>query len=260
MAQYTAKSRPLINGRFPYPPFWLRAALLIGFCLSLLLVFLLIRKRYSYTPVPRVHFTQDMDNQVKYKAQDPSEVFADGRADRPEILGTVARGELNDDDHLFRGYTSTWDAGKKGWDVKFLNGYPAGVKVDDALLKRGQLKFNTYCMPCHGYDGNGAGPVHQRSEFLSQNPVNGMAWVPPSNLNDGVRMAREDGHIYNTIVNGIRNMAPYGSQVQDVNDRWAIVAYVRALQLSANGRQQVAPAAGGPTTAPATQQTAAVTK
>ncbi|HEX8342065.1 MAG TPA: cytochrome c [Tepidisphaeraceae bacterium] len=253
MADYTAKSRPLINGRFPHPPFWLRAALLIAVCLSLLLVFLLVRKRYDFTAYPRVHFVQDMDNQVKYKAQDPSEVFADGRSDRPEILGTVARGRLMDDDHLWRGYTAAWNAGKKGWDVTFLNGYP--VPVDDALLKRGQHRFNTFCMPCHGYDGGGAGPVHQRSDYLSQNPQNGMAWVPPSNLNDAVRMAREDGHIYNTITNGIRNMAPYGSQIQDPYDRWAIVAYVRALQLSAAGRQQTA-GADGPAHGPTTQTAA----
>ena len=84
------------------------------------------------------------------------------------------------------------------------------MKVDEPLLRRGQLQFNIYCAPCHGNDGYGDGPVHQRAIAL-QEPK----WVPPSNLHDATVKAPAGGHLYNTITNGIRNMAGYGSQIRE---------------------------------------------
>jgi mono/diheme cytochrome c family protein len=236
----TKKHVRLINGRFPKPPFWMTSLALIGFCLSLLLFAAVLRSRGAYSHEPRVHLVQDMDNQVKFKTQHTSDVFADGRASRPKVLGTVAFGHLDADDHLYRGFSASWNAGAGKWDSKFFDGIP--VKVDEALLQRGQIKFNTYCMPCHGYDGRGNGPVAFRSNELQQNGVAGMSWVTPSNLTDATIVARQDGHIFNTLTNGIRNMAGYGSAIPDPTDRWAIVSYVRALQLSATGVK--APATG----------------
>ncbi len=222
-----------INGRFPKPPFWMTALGLIFLCLTLLVFAAVVRSRTSFSKEPRVHFVQDMDNQIKSKTQHASEVFADGRASRPKVLGTVARGHLDADDHLYRGFSASFNPTTGKFDAKFIDGIP--VKVDVALLKRGQAKFNNYCMPCHGLDGRGVGPVSMRASELQSNGVAGMSWTLPTNLTDTPVIAREDGHIYNTIVNGIRNMGPYGSHIQDPADRWAIVAYVRALQTSATG-------------------------
>ncbi len=239
MAQSHGKSRRKINGRFPVVPFWMRSLGLIFICTTLLVFFMILRSRFSHSPNPRIHFVQDMDNQVKLKTQHTSDVFADGRASRPQILGTVAQSEasLAADDHYYRGYSSTWNAGANKFDIKYFDSMPKQLKVDEALLKRGQVKFNTYCMPCHGFDGRGVGPVAQVADQLQKDQVPGMSWTAPSNLTDADRVARVDGHIYNTIVNGIRNMGSYGAAIQDPADRWAIVAYVRALQLSASGAQ-----------------------
>ena len=236
MAETNKQSRGrMINGRFPAPPFWLTSLLLVGACLSILLIAMLLNSRTSTSPLPRVHFIQDMDNQVKAKTQHASEVFADGREIRPRIPGTVSFGQFMDDDHLWHGFTQKWDAAKNDWTVNFDSDIP--IKVDDALLRTGQKKFNTYCMPCHGFDGQGNGPINQRAQELQANPQLGlgMSWVPPSNLTDETRSARPGGHIFNTITNGIRNMSGYGSQIPDPHDRWAVVAYVRALQLSHTG-------------------------
>jgi mono/diheme cytochrome c family protein len=235
MAETNKKPRAMINGRFPKPPFWMTSLILIGLCFSLLIFMSILRSRGAFSHQPRIHIIQDMDNQVKVKTQHASEVFADGLTIRPKVLGTVAFGRLNADDHLYRGFSSTWNAADNKFDAKFFSGMPADVKLSPALLNRGQIKFNTYCMPCHGYDGLGNGPVSSRATELQQNGVAGMGWVAPTNLTDGTVVGRPDGHIYNTIVNGIRNMPGYGSQILDVNDRWAIVAYVRALQLSHTG-------------------------
>ena len=237
MAEKTANhsTRAMINGGLPKPPFWLTSVILCGLVASLLLVATLLRSRFSHSPEPRVHFIQDMDNQVKVKTQHASEVFDDGRAIRPKIAGTVSRQNFWNDAHLTAGYTQTWNADKKAWDVKFDDTFPQSIQVDDKLLMHGQKKFNTYCMPCHGYDGMGNGPVNFRAAEIQANGATGMSWVQPSNLTDAARVARADGHIYNTITNGIRNMAGYGAAIPDPHDRWAIVAYVRALQVSGAG-------------------------
>ena len=173
---------------------------------------------------PRIHLIQDMDNQVKVKYQARSTLFADGRAERPPVLGTIARGRLELDDHMNRGYSADAD----GKSV-FFDGFPDDLKIDDDLLTRGQKMYNISCSLCHGKDGYGNGPIHIRANKLAG--VYGTSWVQPSNLHSDSVKGRVNGHIYNTINLGIRNMAGYGTQL-NVYDRWAIVAYVRALQLS----------------------------
>ena len=108
-----------------------------------------------------------------------------------------------------------------------------------------------------GIDGRGLGPVAYRATQLRSTPnlADQMKWVDPAHLTTPAVIARPDGHIYNTIVVGIRNMGPYGPAIQDVNDRWAIVAYVRALQLTGSGLPQ--PAAPAPDTAATQPQAAA---
>ena len=164
----TTSRRPQINGRFPKPPFWLTSVFLVSACGSFLLIAVLLNSRTSFSDKPRVHFIQDMDNQVKRKTQSASDVFADGRSSRPPIAGTVRFDSVVGNDGMALGYTRAWNASKNAYDVTFEQDLP--VKVDAALLNQGQKKFNTYCMPCHGFDGQGNGPINQRAQELQAKP------------------------------------------------------------------------------------------
>jgi len=121
----------------------------------------------------------------------------------------------------------------------YVTEFPKEIKVTPDLLARGQERFNIYCMPCHGMVGLGDGAVARRVAELQQSAadpnfqgaVNG--WVQPSNLVSKDIAAKPVGHFYNAITNGIRSMPRYDKQIS-VMDRWAIVAYVRALQVSQN--------------------------
>lgn len=152
----------------------------------------------------------DMQDQPKYKPQRPSDFFADGRSGRPEVEGTIARGNLDEDTAFYTGKD------EKGAD---LDAFP--IVVDKAVLERGQQRFDIYCAPCHGRIGNGLGMIVRRG--FKQ---------PPSYHIDRLRNAPV-GHYYDVITNGYGAMLNYAAQVQ-VRDRWAIVAYIRVLQLSEN--------------------------
>jgi mono/diheme cytochrome c family protein len=195
-------------------------ALVIGgmivVCLLLFPPLIVANMRSSLKEEPRIHLIQDMDNQPRYKAQQFNPVFADGRAQRQPVAGTVARGDFPTDAHFRTGRL----------DGDWTTAFPPRVTIDEDLLRRGQQRFMIYCAPCHGYGGAGDGIVHQRAIKL-----NTAGWVvPTSMLSDNVR-ERAHGHIFNTITNGIRSMPPYGDQIAP-QDRWAIVAYIRALQFS----------------------------
>ena len=213
------------------PPVARRTFLFLSL-LALIPLGLIAVARNSKSATPRIHPNQDMDNQVKYKAQQALPRFADGRAMRPPVgatpeqpLGlTVARGELYEDEHFYRGIVNG----------AFVTSFPTHrleVPLNPALLRRGQERFNIYCAPCHGRDGSGNGIVNLRAVELSG--TLGGAWVQAIDLTDDERRGRSHGHLFNSITNGIRTMPPYGDQIPPA-DRWAIVAYVRALQRSAN--------------------------
>ena len=153
---------------------------------------------------------QDMQDQPKYKPQRPSEFFADGRSGRPELEGTIARGELNEDVAFHEGKD------EKGNDI---DSFP--VAVDKAFILRGQQRYDIYCAPCHGRIGNGLGMIVRRG--FKQ---------PPSYHIDRLRNAPV-GHYYDVITNGYGAMLNYAQQVQP-RDRWAIIAYIRTLQYSQN--------------------------
>lgn len=213
----------------PKPPAWLIIIAIISVIASWLPLAAIMRSRVSYKTEPRVHIFQDMDNQAKYKAQSAAAIFADGRSMRMPIPGTVARGQLDLDDHYHRGFELVPIEDQPGkWTTVYFDSMPKQVRVDERLIRHGQERYNIHCAPCHGYDGKGEGMVHQRAAALGE-----PSWVPPTNLHTDQVRHRPDGHLFNTITNGIRNMAPYGHQVP-VADRWAIVAYIRALQLSQN--------------------------
>jgi len=162
---------------------------------------------------------QDMQDQPKYIPLRPSEFFADGRSERPQIEGTVARGHLNDDAALYTG---------KGPDGKPLDAFPFPVTRE--VIERGQGRFNVYCSPCHGRLGNGDGMIVRRG-FRK----------PPSYHIDRLRQV-PNGYIYDVISSGFGAMPDYAAQIAPA-DRWAIVAYVRALQLSQNASLNDVPAA-----------------
>jgi mono/diheme cytochrome c family protein len=193
--------------------------LIVVTCAALVPVALAVKARHSKSDKPRIHIIQDMDSQPKYKAQRENPIFADGRADRDALPGTVAVGHLNEDDHFFRGRAGG------GWARTF----PAQVELAEETMARGKQRFGIYCTPCHGQGGLGDGMVHKRAEALAQG-----GWIQPTNITQEYLRNQPVGELFNTITNGIRNMPSYGAQIAP-EDRWAIVMYVRALQRSQAG-------------------------
>lgn len=188
---------------------------------------LIARVRAMNSDARRIHLVQDMDNQASIRAQAPNPLFRDGRGARPPVGGTVARGGLRTDDHLHIGFV----------DGRWVDTFPPSIEVDRALVERGRERYDIYCAICHGYAGYGDGMVHRRAMELVNNPAigNETQWVQPRSLHDPAVRSQSPGEIFNTITNGRNTMAGYQAQVP-VRDRWAIVAWVRALQRSQNAR------------------------
>lgn len=201
-------------------PRWLIWTVITLVVVSWVPLVLIARARVVKSPKPRIHIIQDMDNQSKFKAQQRNRLFADRRAMRPPVEGTVPRGQLGADVALYRGISDADD-----WS-SWVEVGPVPVTME--LLQRGRRGYDIFCSPCHGLTGAGDGMVSKRAEALQEG-----AWTPPSSLHTELVRERPDGHLYNTIANGIRNMPSYGAQIP-VEDRWAIVAYMRALQRSQN--------------------------
>ena len=149
---------------------------------------------------------QDMAYQPKDLPLWPSDFFADKRSERPLVENTVARGSLQNDALM---------------PPKDSNAFPLPLNME--LLKRGQDRFNIFCSPCHGLQGDGNGMV----------AVRGMKH-PPTYHQDRLRQV-PNGYIFDVISNGFGVMLDYSAQIPP-RDRWAIVAYVRALQLSQNAK------------------------
>ncbi len=206
-------------------PTWIKWAGIVSTCVAIMILAIIFRARSAgvYTDKPRIHFIQNMDNQPKFVSQEANALFNDGRVMRPKIEGTISRTEMTGDTHYFMGVVGD----------SFATTFPSGVTVDRALLDRGQERYNIYCALCHGVVGDGEGIIHKRASQLVETGVNGTSWVAPKNLHEDVIVTQPVGEIYNTITNGVRTMAAYGSQIP-VTDRWAIVAYIKALQVSQN--------------------------
>jgi mono/diheme cytochrome c family protein len=230
--------------RLPRPPFWMIAIGIVAVVASWMPLALSARGRSAKSSEPRISLVQDMGIQPKLREQQLDTIFADNRAMRPGVAGTVARGDVEADDHYYRGFHLVADpkgvvAGPNGekYTAVFYDGFPDEVKEDGhltiALLQRGQQRFNIYCYACHGVDGHGHGPISQDALELMEAGVSGMAWVQPADLHSPVVRGRKEGDLFNTITNGVRNMPPYGNQIP-VADRWAIVAYVKTLEFSQN--------------------------
>jgi hypothetical protein len=154
---------------------------------------------------------QDMQDQPKYIPLRPSTFFADGRSERPLVEGTVARGHLDADTAFYTGKI----------DNKPVDAFP--FPITRAVLERGQERYNIYCAPCHDLLGAGKGMIFRR----------GFNRPPPQSYHiDRLRQAPV-GYFFDVITNGLGAMPDYAAQIEP-RDRWAIVAYVRVLQLSQN--------------------------
>lgn len=275
----------------PIPGF-LKPVGLVMACLALVPPAMIAYARSSPSESTRIDIWPDMDYSEAAKAQEASLLFADGRSNRPQIPGTVALGDIEDDDAYFKGYlpdeeesasvdtihrnirlTSVQaqegeaEASEQKTDdaasakpedgsqeepakqpeaadsdaanaaeaipvpekeLNYVTEFPQQVEVTKELLQRGQLRFNVYCATCHGQAGKGNGLVSLRAK-----EIQAVTWLPPTDLTSLPVVRQPIGKIYDTIKNGRRKMAGYGDQIP-VNDRWAIAAYVRALQASQN--------------------------
>jgi mono/diheme cytochrome c family protein len=159
---------------------------------------------------------QDMHDQPKFIPLRASDFYADGRSARPVVEGTVARGQLNDDELLDTGKVNGQDATE----------FP--FQVTPEMMARGRERFDIYCSPCHDRTGRGNGMVVRRGYRQ-----------PPSYHIDRLRQAPV-GHFFDVITNGFGAMPDYRAQVS-VPDRWAIIAYIRALQASEHATLDAVP-------------------
>jgi mono/diheme cytochrome c family protein len=203
----------------PSPARWPHGLVVAGMViasLALLPPLFAAKARLSKSPLPRIQPIQDMGNQERYKTQQANFAFADTRAMRPQVPGTIARGDPLDDPHFYEGKV----------DGQWVKTFPPQVQVTQSSVRRGQQRFNIYCSPCHGLGGAGDGIVSARALRLDT-----PGWVQPTALVGDLVRDRENGNIFNTITHGLRTMPPYGDQIPPA-DRWAIIAYIRALQLS----------------------------
>lgn len=166
----------------------------------------------------------DMHVQPRYNPYDPSSFFSDGRSARQPVAGTVARDAI-----IASGDESTGNGGSIGGPGGAdANAFPFAVTRE--VLDRGRERYNIFCSPCHGLAGDGDGMIVQRG-----------FQAPPSYHLDRLRNA-PSSHFFDVITNGFGAMYPYGYRVP-VSDRWAIVAYIRALQLSRQATIDDVPAA-----------------
>jgi mono/diheme cytochrome c family protein len=184
----------------------------------------------------------DMYDQPRYEPLEESDFFNDGLSARPLVPGTIPRGGLRDDDAYFTGkeagrlvsefpaavYRATYDRDPQQFGKAFDEVEPAELRR--ALMQRGRERFDIHCSVCHGRTGEGDGMIVRRG-FRR----------PPSYHTDRLRQAPA-GHFYDVMTNGFGAMASYASRI-DVADRWAIVAYIRVLQLTQNADLEDVPAA-----------------
>ena len=203
-----------VNSALPKP---LVYGLVVAFVAGFVPLGVIATMWYGRSELPRIHPNPNMDFQEKFKTQTFNSLYGDTRSMRPQESGTVASTQVDADHHRYRGLTA---------DGQWATGFPTGFTLTKAKMDRGQERYNIYCSSCHGTAGYGQGPVHLRAAKLKQ-----PKWVQPSSLHQDYLRTQPEGKLFDTITNGIRNMPAYGYLIP-VEDRWAIVAYIRALQRS----------------------------
>lgn len=161
---------------------------------------------------PPIHPNMNMDQQPRKEAQELNNFYADGRSMRPPVEGTVARGNAKLDKPYYEGVDENGD---------YVTSIP--VDVTKSFLYRGKERYEIFCTPCHGLTGAGDGIIMEGN----------YQYVPAPSYHEPRVRNLSDGELYSTIANGVRTMPNYATQIK-VEDRWAIVAYIRALQASQN--------------------------
>jgi mono/diheme cytochrome c family protein len=237
-------------------PSWVKMAGVLLAVLLLLPPVAIFRAAGQKSRLPRLHFNPDMDWQIKYKAQTLSPVmgqtsqkrdlylFEDSRSSRRPVAGSVAWGKLVEDVEMLEGIRSDYQGDRAEDDLsQYVTGFPAGIVVDEDFVRRGKQRYEIYCSACHGYAGQGNGLVNNRA--MSLNLTGQASWTAAKSLHDPeVKDPNKNplGRIYETITHGRNTMGPYQSQIA-LEDRWAIVAYVKALQqLEIEGESGAVPA------------------
>jgi mono/diheme cytochrome c family protein len=180
---------------------------LLIFALCVVAVTAFFGKRgHTFAEPPREIFP-DMDRQPKLRPQQPNIVFANGRSSQEPVPGTIARGD--------RYQNNPVNTGREVDSTNYVATIP--LPVDEKLMARGRERYNIYCLPCHDATGSGNGIVKK------------YGYATVRSLHERVIVIQPDGELFHTITHGRGTMWPYGSQIS-VEDRWAIVAYMRALQ------------------------------
>lgn len=213
----------------PRIPMVLHLAAAVVLCLALIPPLLIAKDRSTLSDTPRIHPVTDMDYQPKFLPQEESSLFPDHQTMRPPVPGTIAHGDLRDDDHLYRGTV----------EGEFATTFPAALgALDMTLMQRGEQRYNIYCATCHGLAGDGDGMTSKRALAREDSPT----WRPPLSLHSDAVLEQPIGQIFNTITNGVDrekngdlSMPAYAAQIAP-RDRWAIVLYVLALQRSRNAQ------------------------
>lgn len=161
---------------------------------------------------PPIHLNPNMDRQPKYRAQDASDFFYNGATMRIPVAGTVARGELREDVAFYEGKDEA------GTHVT-ANPLTAGLAGDEleAVLTRGHQRYQIYCTPCHGANGNGKGVLWDRAQ------------IQAGDLHLERLVQAPDGELFDVVTNGLGLMQGYRYPIP-ARDRWAVIAYVRELQ------------------------------
>ncbi|MFN4906646.1 MAG: quinol:electron acceptor oxidoreductase subunit ActD [Planctomycetota bacterium] len=239
-------------------PIWLGALLLV--LAGLIPAAIVLNMRASFSDLPRWHVFFDMDFQPKKKPQQTTTIFKDGRTMRPPVPGTVSREQLTKEDPFYLGYdpmkasvslsdqdkqifvstnsiasaaqTQAADAGRPPKSA-MLDKLP--IEANEANIKLGKTKYETYCAACHGYAGFGDGLVAKRAASLQQD-----TWLAPTSLHAHRVQEQSVGDIFYTITKGQGKMAAYASSITP-EERWAIVLYVKALQRSRNAKIEDVP-------------------
>ncbi|WP_145173777.1 quinol:electron acceptor oxidoreductase subunit ActD [Rubripirellula lacrimiformis] len=240
---------------------------IVVMALSIIPLLVVLKMRVTNSPLPRFHVFYDMDFSPSKDAQQSTTLFGDARAMRPDVPGTVARGQmdLNYQTGIDVEALAKIDSPRAAMLVRALDDAEAKEEAEAAApaaatasvmettpwltdnpreismetLQKGQEQFGIYCSVCHGMNGAGNGLVNRRAQKILA-----ATWVPPSSLHQDSLYADKypDGKLFNTISNGIRKMPGYAGQITTEN-RWAIVAYVRALQKSQNASIDLVPVA-----------------
>jgi hypothetical protein len=196
------------------------------FLVAIVLLGFLAGCRGDRSSDPPVLLERNMYDTERYNPESYSQFFSDHRTMREPVRGTVARDRFEDEPEIATGLV----ADKSGYTMVVPPALAHRMGGPEKFLQRGQERFGIYCAPCHGLTGDGKGMVVCKRERASD-PCESRGFPPLPSYEDPRLRQMPDGQLFATITHGVRTMPAYGAQIP-ISDRWAIVSYVRALQLS----------------------------